>query len=119
MVYDDNSQLWFYTNVNTIWNKSKSPLVLKGLLSSIISKIFYDTAGFYSNLIYNETDESKKELYKSKSSSAMKLSTKLEMSSYISSVVEVAKCDFNINNFYETKFDSNGNLFAFKNKVLD
>ncbi len=42
-------------------------------------------------LIYNETDEGRKEIYNKKLAFACKVAMKLNASSYISSLVEVAK----------------------------
>ena len=49
----------------------------------------------------------------------LKISTKLHNISFLESVSKMATIDFNHPKFYETKIDSYGNLFAFRNKVLD
>ena len=40
VVYDAENELWFYCNTNNIWKKSNKPIILKGLLSTVVSDIF-------------------------------------------------------------------------------
>lgn len=119
IVYDENSSLWFYCNINNIWKKSKTPLIYQGLLINILSLLFKEVAIHYNLLSIKATEEGEKELYTKKSNSALKITLKLKTASYLEGVVKTAKVDFNKSKFYETKIDSYGNLFAFKNKVLD
>ncbi len=60
-----------------------------------------------------------KELYNSKSSNAFKISLNLQNASYLENIVKMTMIDFNESKFFETKNDSNGHLFAFKNQVLE
>ena len=119
IVYDEESSLWFYCNSNNIWNKSKSSYVYKGLLKSIIHKLFVNTASHYNKLSLGEPDEAKQELLKKKSVECLKISIKLHNISFLESVSKMATIDFNHTKFYEKIIDSNGNLYAFKNKVFD
>ena len=50
---------------------------------------------------------------------AFKISLNLQNASFLENIVKIAVIDFKKIKFFETKIDSNGNLFAFKNKVLD
>ena len=45
IVYDENTNLWFYCNVKNIWKKSKSPFILIGLIKTVISNLFKIYAG--------------------------------------------------------------------------
>ena len=36
IVYDENTNLWFYCNVKNIWKKSKSPFILIGLIKLLL-----------------------------------------------------------------------------------
>jgi len=73
----------------------------------------------YSNLAFNSKDDGIKDIYLAQSTTAIKLSTKLQNATYLDAVVKIAVIDFNKSKFFETKIDSNGYLFAFKNQVLD
>ena len=118
-MYDEECSSWFYCNTNNIWNKSKSSYIYKGLLKTIIHKLFVNTASYYNKLIFEEQDEGKQKLLKDKSVECIKISTKLHNISFLESVSKMATIDFNFPKFYETKIDSYGNLFAFRNKVFD
>ena len=118
IVYDENCFLWFYCNIKNIWKKTKTAFLYKGLLKSVFHKLFIKIAQHYSNLAFNSGD-GMKEIYIAKSTNSMKIATKLQNASYLDSVVKLAQIDFNKSKFFETKIDSNGNLFAFKNKILD
>ena len=50
---------------------------------------------------------------------AFKISLNLQNASFLENIVKIAVIDFKKSKFFETKIDSNGNLFAFKNKILD
>lgn len=119
IVYDESCSLWFYCNIKNIWTKSKTAFVYKGLLKSVIYKLFLKVAQHYCSLSSNSNDEAQKELYTKKSATAIKIANKLLNASYLDAVVKIAVIDFNKSQFFETKIDSNGYLFAFKNKVLD
>jgi P4 family phage/plasmid primase-like protien len=49
----------------------------------------------------------------------MKIAFQLQNSGYLDSIVKIATIDFTKSKFFETKIDSKGFLFAFKNKLLD
>lgn len=118
VVYDESCSLWFYCNVKNIWNRSKTAFIYKGLLKSVFYKLFIKVSQYYNNLLYNSGD-SMKEIYDAKSKLASKIATKLQNASFLDAIVKIAIIDFNKNKFFETKIDSNGYLFAFKNKLLD
>jgi len=65
------------------------------------------------------TDEGEKELLNRKSASAMKIAFQLQNSGYLDAIIKIATIDFTKSKFFETKIDSNHNLFAFNNKVFD
>lgn len=119
IVYDENCSLWFYCNTKNIWTKSKTAFIYKGLLKSIFHKLFLKVAQNYSNLAFNTNDNAQKDIYLSKSKSALTIATKLHNASYLDAIVKIAVIDFNKSKFFETKIDNNGHLFAFNNKVLD
>lgn len=118
IVYDENCSTWFYCNIKNIWIKCKTAFIYKGLLKSVIYKLFLKVAQHFTNLMHNNTD-GMKEMYEVKAKIAIKTATKLQNASYLDAVVKIAVIDFNKSKFFETKIDSNGYLFAFKNKVLD
>jgi hypothetical protein len=89
------------------------------LLKSVFHKLFNKVAQHYSNLAFNSADAGMKEIYMTKSTTGLKIAAKLQNASYLDAVVKIAVIDFNKSKFFETKIDSNGYLFAFKNKVLD
>jgi len=119
IVFDEGCALWFYCNTKNIWVKSKTAYVYKGLLKSIFHRLFIRVAQQYSNLAFNAADAGMKDIYIAKSTTSLKIATKLQNASYLDAVVKIAVIDFNKSKFFETKIDSNGFLFAFKNKVLD
>ena len=119
IVYDEGCSSWFYCNTKNIWTKSKTAFIYKGLLKSVFHKLFLKVAQNYNNLAFNTNDSGQKDIYASKSKSAITIATKLHNASYLDAVVKIAVIDFNKSKFFETKIDSNGYLFAFKNKVLD
>lgn len=119
IVYDESCSLWFYCNTKNVWTKSKTAFIYKGLLKSVFHKLFVKVAQSYNTLIIQADDESLKEFYNKRAVSALKISTKLHNSSYLDAIVKLAQIDFNKSKFFENKIDSNGYLFAFKNKVLD
>ena len=53
IIFDESSDLWFYCNMKNIWKKSKTPFILKGLLSSVVSDIFK----LYCNSLKNQLKE--------------------------------------------------------------
>jgi hypothetical protein len=119
IIYDDESSLWFYCNINNIWCKKRDANMLKGLMISIVAKKYLNRATYYNQKVALSTDEGEKELLNRKSASAMKIAFQLQNSGYLDSVIKIATIDFTKSKFFETKIDSNGFLFAFKNKVLD
>ena len=119
IVYDEDCSCWFYCNIRNIWTKSKTAFIYKGLLKSVFHKLFLKVVQYYSNLNFNTQDAGMKEIYANKSAIALKISINLQNASFLESVVKIALIDFNKSKFFETKIDSNGNLFAFRNKVLD
>ena len=119
IVYDEDCSCWFYCNIRNIWTKSKTAFIYKGLLKSVFHKLFLKVVQYYSNLNFNTQDTGLKEIYANKSATALKISINLQNASFLESVVKIALIDFNKSKFFETKIDSNGNLFAFRNKVLD
>jgi hypothetical protein len=119
IVYDDESSSWFYCNINNIWCKKKDANMLKGLLISIVTKKYLDRATYYNQKVALSNDEGEKELLNRKSASAMKIAFQLQNSGYLDSIIKITNIDFTKSKFFETKIDSNGFLFAFKNKVLD
>lgn len=119
IVFDEGCGLWFFCNTKNIWTKSKTAYIYKGLLKSVFHKLFNKVAQHYSNLAFNSADAGMKEIYMTKSTTGLKIAAKLQNASYLDAVVKIAVIDFNKSKFFETKIDSNGYLFAFKNKVLD
>jgi hypothetical protein len=119
IVYDETEKSWFYCNINNIWNKSKEPFILKGLLKSVFKELFIQVGISYNELITKCFDEAEKELLNSKIGSAYKIAFQLQNVGFIESISNMGKIDFNFSKFYENKIDSNHNLFAFNNKVFD
>lgn len=119
IVYDETEKSWFYCNINNIWNKSKEPFIIKGLLKSVFKELFIQVGLSYNELVSKCFDEAEKELLNRKNASAMKIAFQLQNVGYIENITNMAKIDFNFSKFYETKIDSNHNLFAFNNKVFD
>jgi hypothetical protein len=119
IAYDEDNQLWFYCNINNIWVKTKSPYILQGLLKSVVSKLFTEVGLQFMKKANSLDDEEKKAFLTTKSVSALKIAYQLKNVSYVDNIVKFSKVDLNRSKFYETKIDSNGYLFAFKNKVLD
>jgi hypothetical protein len=62
IVYDETEKSWFYCNINNIWNKSKEPFILKGLLKSVFKELFIQVGISYNELITKCFDEAEKEL---------------------------------------------------------
>ena len=119
IVYDDKSELWFYCNTHNIWKKSKTPFILKGLLSSVVSDIFKLYGCSLTKKLYETNDESIKTILTEKCKMASTIALKLHNITFINAISETCKIDFNKDRFYESKIDSLGYLFAFNNKVLD
>lgn len=119
IVYDETEKSWFYCNINNIWNKSKEPFIIKGLLKSVFKELFIQVGLSYNELVSKCFDEAEKELLNKKSACALKIAFQLQNVGYIECITNMAKIDFNFSKFYETKIDSNHNLFAFNNKVFD
>ena len=119
IIYDDESSLWFYCNINNIWCKKRDANMLKGLMISIVANKFLSRATYYNQKVALSTDEGEKELLNRKSAGAMKIAFQLQNSGYLDSVIKIATIDFTKSKFFETKIDSNHNLFAFNNKVFD
>jgi hypothetical protein len=119
IIYDDESSSWFYCNVNNIWCKKKDANTLKGLLINIVAKKYLNRATYYNTKVAISNDDGEKELLNRKSASAMKIAFQLQNSGYLDSIIKIAHIDFTKSKFFETKIDSKGFLFAFKNKLLD
>ena len=119
IVYDESNKNWFYCNIKNIWIKCNSPFIYKGLLKSIFAKLFTLQSQLYNKLYLTSNDEATKELIAKQSTTALKIGFQLQNASYMDSIVKIAIIDFNKSRFFENKIDSNGYLFAFKNKVLD
>jgi P4 family phage/plasmid primase-like protien len=119
IVYDEYEQSWFHCNINNIWVKTKSPYISQGLLKSIVSKLFLNYATYFNQKVALSNDEGEKELGNKRSASSMKIAFQLNNIGYVESIIKFCKVDLNKSKFYETKIDSYGSLFAFKNKVLD
>ena len=94
IVYDEGCSSWFYCNTKNIWTKSKTPFIYKGLLKSVFNKLFLKVAQNYNNLAFNTNDSGQKDIYASKSKSAITIATKLHNASYLDAVVKIAVIDF-------------------------
>ena len=119
VVYDAENELWFYCNTNNIWKKSNKPIILKGLLSTVVSDIFKLFAYIYTKKAIETTDEGTKEILTQKSGKSLAIALKLHNSAFLKSIIDTCQINFNKDKFYETKIDSHGYLFAFNDKVLD
>lgn len=130
IVFDENTNLWFYSNTKNIWKKSKSPFILSGLIKSFISDLFK----FYSGDLYCKVNEINKKYtdkndmsnndkekiiaLEKEASKCCKISLNLHNMSFIENIVKCCKIDFNKDKFFEKCIDSKGSLFAFNNKVF-
>lgn len=133
IVYDEETKSWYYCNVNNVWNKCKSSYIYKGLLKTIILKIFTNIFNEFNKELKNinketdddDDDDDKDELkakiksLKKKIKSVHLICIHLQNASYLDAVSKIAMIDFHQPKFYEDKIDSKGYLFAFKNKVFD
>lgn len=119
IVYDEECKLWFYCNTKNIWNKSKTPFIYQGLLKSIFHKLYIKIYQYYINIGFNCNDDASKSHYFGIGNIALKISTKLQNASFLDAITKIAIIDFNKSKFLENKIDSRGDLFAFKNKLLD
>lgn len=121
IVYDDTCQLWFYCNNKNIWKKSKTPFILKGLLSTVVSDIFKHYSQVLKKLLKEDTDENKpfNDNIKERCLESSKISLKLHNITFINAITETSKIIFNKDRFFESKIDMNGNLFSFSNKLFD
>ena len=121
IIFDESSDLWFYCNIKNIWKKSKTPFILKGLLSSVVSDIFKHYCNVLKKSIKEDTEENKpfNENIKKKCQNCSKISLKLHNNTFINAISETSKITLNKDKFFESKIDMNGNLFAFSNKVFD
>ena len=121
IIFDESSDLWFYCNIKNIWKKSKTPFILKGLLSSVVSDIFKHYCNALKKSIKEDTEENKpfNENIKKKCQNCSKISLKLHNNTFINAISETSKITLNKDKFFESKIDMNGNLFAFSNKVFD
>ena len=121
IIFDESSDLWFYCNIRNIWKKSKTPFILKGLLSSVVSDIFKLYSYSLKKQLKEDTDENKpfNENIKKKCLDCSKIALKLHNNTFINAITETSKIIFNKDKFFESKIDMNGNLFAFSNKVFD
>jgi hypothetical protein len=120
IVYDAENELWFYCNTNNIWKKSNKPIILKGLLSTVVSDIFKLVAYIYTKkAMEEETDDGTKEILTEKSKKSLSIALKLHNSTFLKSITDTCQINFNKDKFYESKIDSLGYLFAFSDKVLD
>lgn len=146
IVYDEGvKNCWFYCNINNIWKNSKNPVILKNILQSVISDIFKNYSvvlgkSFKKSLIREaiSEDDSQEEIKRKKQYSndiddiesfnkslevkvkkCYAVSLKLHNNSYINTVVENCQTVFYKEKFYENYIDTNGDLFAFSDKVFD
>ena len=121
IIFDESSDLWFYCNIKNIWKKSKTPFILKGLLSSVVSDIFKHYCNVLKKSIKEDTEENKpfNENIKKKCQNCSKIALKLHNNTFINAISETSKITLNKDKFFESKIDMNGNLFAFSNKVFD
>ena len=78
-------ELWFYCNPNNVWKKSKSPIIYKSLLKSIIVKEFNLVSIHYNNLKHSTDDDALKTTYDKRGTIAFNVATKLKNSGFISS----------------------------------
>ena len=121
IVYDESCELWFYCNIQNIWKKSKTPFIFKGLLSTVVSDIFKHYSQVLKKQLLEDTEENKafNDNIKQRYIESLKIYLKLHNNAFINAITETSKIIFNKDEFYESKIDMNGNLFAFSNKVFD
>ena len=124
IVFDNINNSWFYCNINNIWKKSKSPFILKGLISSVISRLYNRYSLTFENQLKAEKSKKQSNPYiidflETKIKNINKIALILHNNSFINNIVEISQVDFNKDKFFENKIDCNGNLFSFNNKLFD
>ena len=114
-----NKDTWYkYDKEKHRWIKTKEGLKLRKELSEDIHKKFSDRACYFNNLVYNENDEGKKEIYNKKALIANKICIKLKQAGFKESIMKECKCLF-IDEKFEELLDSKAYLLGFDNGVYD
>lgn len=118
--YDSKVERWYYCNTNNIWHETKDPLILKGILQTVLSKAFMLYSSYLTTSVYNGTitDENMKKMILEHSKQSLKIATLLGTKSYISAILDYKELYLK-DNFAEKFIDSKHHLLAFNNKVFD
>ena len=138
IIYDDDSNMWFYINNNNIWIESKNPGILNQLIPTIIHSFFQTRNKHYIEIkskvkiLKDETDPLLKTYGIKENESIPEFLVRLK-----NACINSAKCMNNLKStsikqkiphhkelFQKNKFkkdflDSNGHLFAFSDKLFD
>ena len=146
IVYDEGvKNCWFYCNTNNIWKNSKNPFILKSILQNVVSDIFKNYSVNLSKTLkktlvsedINEDDSDEEKIRKKKLSNEIDeislfnklvqnkikncntISLKLHNNSFINTIAENCQTIFYKEKFFQDYIDTNGDLFAFSDKVFD
>ena len=57
VVYDAENESWFHCNPNNLWKESNKPIILKGILSTIVNDIFKLYACLLTKKVIKTNDE--------------------------------------------------------------
>ncbi len=102
--YKYNKNWYKYDKDKHRWIKTKEGLKLRKELSEDIHKKFMDRSSYFNNLMYNENDEGRKEIYNKKASTALKICNKLKQTEFKGSIIKECKCLF-IDEYLKIKID--------------
>ena len=119
IVFDDDIDVWFHCNKYNVWNKRNKPIILKGIIKTVLQHIFMLMGQKFNNMVKPDMDEEEVSKWTKKGKVAQEIGLKLKGSGFAKCIIDMAMIDFSHNCFYEKKIDSLGYLFAFNDKVLD
>ena len=70
-------------------------------------------------LILRQKSQEDDDKFNKMSKISIKISLNLHNKTFINAIADTAEINFNKTDFYKDKIDSNGDLYAFSNKVFD
>lgn len=118
--YDNWVKKWYYCNINNIWKEANEPLMLKGILQTVLSKAFLLYSSSLSKSVYDGTisDEGLKEKALLDAKKAIVIATNLGNKTYINAILDYKELYLK-EHFGEKVIDNKPYLYAFRNKVFD
>ena len=120
IVYDSNTECWYVINNNNVWKEQKEFLSFNIICSVDICKLYLERCNTLNIESCNPNNsEDIKKIIDEKCKKCLKIATKLKDSNFIKSLSNPMKSLMAVEEFQQSKLDSDTNIFAFNDCLYD